>query len=106
MVRRFHRGTVPTRRERAWDLLQQRPEGWSDKELAEALGSDEAGVVEDLQHLQRSAKRTPFAVQMLPARCRDCSWEAKAEVARRRPARCPQCRGGSLDSPRFRVVPR
>lgn len=96
---------MPTRRERAWALLQQREAGWSPRELAEVLESDEAGVLEDLRHLQRSARRSGLALLMLPATCKACDWAAEAEEARM-PSKCPRCRSAWLEPPRFRVAPR
>ena len=86
-------------------MLQERPDGWSPRELAEVLGTDEATVVEDLRHLQRSAKRTGLALAMLPARCKACGWEAAAEEPKA-PGRCARCRATALHDPRFRVIPR
>lgn len=94
-----------TRRERAWELLQQREEGWSPRELAEALGTTEGVVMEDLRHLQRSAKRSDRALHMLPTKCRGCGWVGRAEEARR-PTKCPRCKSQELHPPRFRVAPR
>lgn len=96
---------MPTRRERAWALLQQREDGWSPRELAEALDTVEGVVLEDLRHLQRSAKRGELALHMMPTKCRACRWTADAEEATR-PTKCPRCRSQELHPPRFRVGPR
>lgn len=96
---------MATRRQRAWALLQQRPEGWSPRELAEALEAEEAAVLEDLQHLRRSARGSGLALHVFPTRCRSCGWAAGGEEPRA-PGKCPRCKGSWLDEPRFRVEPR
>lgn len=94
---------MPTRRERALDLLQRRQEGWTPDELAEALELDKGTVLEDLRHLRASLKRSGLALEIAPAHCRACGWTADPERARD-PRRCAACRGTHLDRPRFRVV--
>jgi hypothetical protein len=96
---------VATRRQRVLAVLQERPEGWSPRELAELLESDEAAVLEDLRHLQRSLKRSGLALLMLPAKCRACDWAQDGEEPRA-PSKCPRCRSTWLEPPRFRVAPR
>ncbi|HEV8359451.1 MAG TPA: transcriptional regulator [Candidatus Thermoplasmatota archaeon] len=96
---------MATRRQRILDLLQQRPEGWSPLELAEALDADEASVLEDLRHVQRSLKRSGLALLMQPATCRACGWTGTGETPRS-PGKCPACRGTWMQPPRFRVAPR
>lgn len=61
-------------------------------------------MLEDLRHLQRSAKRSGLALHMLPAPCRGCGWAAGEEP--RSPGKCPRCKGTWLEAPTFRVAPR
>lgn len=96
---------MPTRRERAWELLQQRSDGWTPQELAEALDLRERVVIEDLQHLQKSAKRRGWALEALPARCPDCGWRQALDEPKM-PSKCPRCKATRLEPPRFRVTPR
>lgn len=96
---------METRRQRLATLLQERLDGWSPRELAEATEADEASVLLDLRHLRRSLKRSGLALHMLPARCNDCGWQGEAEEPRS-PGKCPRCRSTWLQEPRFRVAPR
>ncbi|MCA1814743.1 MAG: hypothetical protein LC624_12490, partial [Halobacteriales archaeon] len=91
-----------TRRQRIVELLQQRDDGWSPRDLALALEADERTVLEDLRHVKQTLRGSGLELLMLPARCTDCGWEGERD-APRNPGRCPKCRATRLQPARFRV---
>jgi hypothetical protein len=96
---------VATRRQRLLGLLERSEQGLSPRDLALALDVQERTVLDDLQHLRRSLRRSGHVLQMQPARCSQCGWQQEGEEPRN-PSRCPRCKATRLHDARFRVAPR
>lgn len=82
------------------ELLLQRP--YTVAELAQLLDSDPRTVEEDLGHLFKSLRHAPYRAVTEPGRCRRCGFVFKADK-RRKPGKCPQCRGTWIQPPTVRV---
>jgi predicted Zn-ribbon and HTH transcriptional regulator len=92
---------VPTPRRRLIDLLTAEPRSTSS--LAREMGLRRGDVEEDLRHALRTAAAEGHAIEVIPARCKDCGFLFDAERLSK-PGRCPSCRGGRLFEPLIRLV--
>ena len=70
--------------------------------LARELGLRRGDVEEDLQHAVRSARAAGHRVEVIPARCKSCSFVFGADRLTK-PGRCPSCKGTRLFEPMIRV---
>jgi transcriptional regulator len=71
-------------------------------ELAQLLDEAPKDVEEDLQHLLKSLKRTPYRAVIEPAACRQCGFEFHHDKLRK-PGKCPQCKGTWISEPRIGI---
>ncbi len=85
----------PTRRMRIAELISQRD--MSPSEISRYLDVPLKVVLEDLKHISLSRKYGEMLV--LPARCRKCGYQFKAEI--KIPKKCPRCKSTWIEEPRF-----
>ena len=87
-----------TRREKIAHLISENPS--SPTEIAKAFNISIKVVLEDLKHISRSPKYGKLLI--LPARCKKCGYEFKAEI--KIPKKCPRCKSTWIDEPKFKLV--
>jgi predicted Zn-ribbon and HTH transcriptional regulator len=76
----------------------------SARDLALALRLRERDVVEHLEHLERSLRRTPRRLVVdLPA-CLACGYAFPGRRRLSAPSACPECRDTNLQPPVFRLA--
>ena len=92
---------VPTSRRRLIDLLTTEPRSTSS--LAREMGLRRGDIEEDLRHALRTAIAEGHAIEVIPARCKDCGFLFDADRLSK-PGRCPSCKGGRLFEPLVRLV--
>src|SRR5688500_2747631 len=94
--------TVATSRRRLIELLTTEPRSASS--LAREMGLHRGDIEEDLRHALRTARAEGHAIEVIPARCKDCGF--LFDLGRlTKPGRCPSCRSGRLFEPLIRLVP-
>ncbi len=89
---------METRRGRIAQLIREND--LTPSEIAKILNLPVKTVIEDLEHISRSPKYGNMLV--MPARCRKCGYEFKAEI--KIPKKCPRCKSTWIDEPRFKLV--
>jgi transcriptional regulator len=82
------------------DLLSHEPRSASS--IARDLGMTRGDVENDLRHALRSARAAGHAVEVIPARCRQCDF-VFGEEKLSKPSRCPACKATRLYEPMFRI---
>ena len=83
------RRLVPTRRRRLIDLLTTEPRSASS--LAKEMGLRRGDIEEDLGHALRTAIAEGHTIEVVPARCKDCTFVFGPERLSK-PGRCPACK--------------
>jgi len=89
---------MQTRRERIAELITDRD--LSPSEISRFLDIPVKTVLEDLHHISLSKKYGKMMI--LPARCRKCGYQFKAEI--KIPKKCPKCKSTWIDEPRFKII--
>ena len=79
---------------------------WSAHELSVEVRLSEKDVASHLEHLQRSLGRGDERLVVTPAVCLGCGFEFRKREKLGRPGRCPSCRSGRIDPPRFSIEER
>lgn len=75
-------------------------------ELASLRKAPLKEVLNDLQHLKKTLKRSrDYRFDITPAVCRQCGF-AFATNKLSRPGKCPACRGTWIEEPVVQVLPR
>jgi len=82
-------------------LLQEQELGA--RELSQALGISEKEVYGHLSHIARSVNAHGHKLKVQPSRCRSCGFVFEDRHRLTRPGRCPRCKQGHLEAPRFQV---
>lgn len=72
-------------------------------DIARLGGVSPKDVEDDLRHLIRSLKKSPFRVKVHPAACRKCDFVFSPEKLTK-PGKCPRCRGTWIDDPLVEVI--
>jgi predicted Zn-ribbon and HTH transcriptional regulator len=91
-----------TLRRHLHELLTHEPRSVSS--LARELGLKRGDLEQDLQHMLRSAAARGDRIDILPARCKACSFEFGAERLAK-PGRCPSCKGSRIIEAMIRIRP-
>lgn len=79
------------------DLLLERERTVED--IARLLGERPGDVADDLEHLLKSLKHTPYQYTVQPATCRKCSFSFRAGKLKK-PSKCPRCHGTWIQAAR------
>ncbi|HAA04868.1 MAG TPA: transcriptional regulator [Syntrophobacteraceae bacterium] len=74
------------------------------RELSQALGISEKEVYGHLNHIARSVNAHGGKLKVQPSRCRQCGFVFTDRQRLTRPGRCPRCKEGHLEAPRFRIM--
>ncbi|NIQ39779.1 MAG: ArsR family transcriptional regulator [Proteobacteria bacterium] len=91
-----------TIRQRIISLLSERPHGIRD--LSKILQISEKEVPEHLEHVARSVSSQKKKLVTLPFQCFTCGYVFTNRKRFTRPGRCPKCRGGPIEEPRFQIT--
>ena len=75
----------------------------SARDLSQRVSVSEKDVAVHLEHLQRSLGREGERLVIHPAVCKGCGFEFTKRDRLAAPTRCPRCRGGRIDPPRFTI---
>ncbi len=81
-------------------------DAFTPRELAGLLGLPERDVVDHLEHLERSLRRSGRRLLVEPARCRACGYVFERRRRLGRPSGCPDCRKRRIEPPRYRIQDR
>jgi transcriptional regulator len=73
------------------------------RELSQALAVSEREVYGHLEHIARSLSSQGQTLRVRQPRCRKCGFVFQDRQRLTRPGRCPQCKQGHLESPRFQI---
>ena len=92
-----------TLRQRLTRLLQEREHDFD--ELRSALQIPVRDLEEALEHVGRSVRHRGQRLRATDPSCLDCGFDFAGRSRKRLhpPGRCPECRGGRIAPPRFRV---
>jgi predicted Zn-ribbon and HTH transcriptional regulator len=82
------------------DLLSDEPRSVSS--LARELGMARGDVEDDLRHALRTARAAGHAIEVIPARCKQCDF-IFGEEKLAKPGRCPACKATRLYEPMIRI---
>lgn len=74
------------------------------RQISRELGIRERDVYDHLPNLARSLVGQGRKLVALPFSCMDCGHVFAQRKRWDRPGRCPRCRNGHIEEPRFRVV--
>ena len=77
-------------------ILQDRPVTLH--ELARLLDEPPGQLEDDLRHLLRSLKHSPYRAIITPARCRKCGFTFNRDKLHK-PGKCPRCHGTWIAAP-------
>ena len=72
----------------------------SAKEISADVRVSEKDVYEHLEHIQ---KRRDVSLLVLPAECKRCGYQFMKRERLRKPGRCPECKGESIQEPLFSI---
>jgi predicted Zn-ribbon and HTH transcriptional regulator len=78
------------------ELLSHEPRSVSS--IAREMGLRRGDVEADLRHALRSAAAAGHAIEIIPARCKDCGFTF-GDDRLVKPGRCPSCKGSRLFEP-------
>ncbi|MGV8073853.1 MAG: transcriptional regulator [Syntrophobacteraceae bacterium] len=92
---------METLRRRIISLLSERE--LSAREISQFIGIREKEVYEHLPNIAQSLASRHKKLIALPFICRTCGYEFNERKRFTRPGRCPRCKGGHLEEPKFRV---
>jgi transcriptional regulator len=74
------------------------------RQISQALGIREREAYDHLPNIARSLSGQGKKLMALPFSCMDCGHVFKDRKRWSRPGRCPKCKNGHIQEPRFRVV--
>lgn len=74
------------------------------RELSKLLAIREKEVYEHLPHIARSLLSSGRKLIALAFKCMTCGYRFKDRNRFKRPGRCPKCKEGHIEEPRYRVV--
>ncbi len=90
-----------TVRRQIMELLRQQELGA--RELSQAVAISEKEVYGHLTHIARSLGSQGQRLQVHQSRCRNCGFVFQDRQRLTRPGRCPNCKHGHLEAPRFHI---
>lgn len=73
----------------------------SAKEISADVRVSEKDVYEHLEHIQ---KKKTVSLFVSPAECRKCGYIFTNRERLRKPGRCPECKGESIQEPLFGII--
>lgn len=82
------------------DLLWHRPMHVA--EIARQLDVPPQRVVDDLNHLSKSLRRSDMRMEVRPAACRKCGFGFSADKLGK-PGKCPRCHGTWIEPPAISI---
>jgi len=82
------------------ELLLMRP--MSIQQIARLLEERPRDVEDDLHHLLRSLKKSPYRAVVTPARCRKCGFCFHDDKLHK-PGKCPRCRETWISEPLIEI---
>lgn len=71
-------------------------------QIARLMDEPPASVADDVRHIARSLKHSPYRTVVTPARCRHCGFAFHRDKLLR-PGKCPVCHRSWIDEPRVAV---
>jgi len=89
---------MPTVRQDMVDLITACPR--TPREFAEWTGLRVRDVLDHLEHIRRSQKKS-FHIE--PAECGKCGFVFRDRQRINTPSRCPKCRSEQISEPRFSI---
>ena len=89
-----------TRRKDIIDLLSK--QSMTVRELTVWFHADTRDILIDLEHIAQSVR--PSRLIMEPSSCRQCGFVFKKRERRKRPSKCPECKGEKITEPVFSIV--
>jgi hypothetical protein len=92
---------METIRRQIVDLLSNHP--LTARELSQALGIREKEVFEHLPFVTRTVAARGRKLEALPFACMACGYVFRGRKRLDRPGRCPSCKSGHVEEPRYRV---
>jgi predicted Zn-ribbon and HTH transcriptional regulator len=93
---------METIRKQMIELLSDNP--LTARELSQALGIPEKEVFEHLPFVTRTATAHGRKLEALPFSCRACGYVFRERKRLDRPGRCPACKSGHVEEPRYRII--
>lgn len=91
---------METTRERIAALLRER--SMTPSELAAAVDTTPATVIDHVEHVARSLAEADEELLVAPPTCRNCGFDGFDDPANR-PSRCPECQYEGIDEPAFTI---
>jgi hypothetical protein len=92
---------METIRKRIAELLSENP--LTARGLSQALGVREKEVFEHLPFVTRTMAARGRKLEALPFSCMACGYVFQERKRLDRPGRCPVCKSGHVEEPRYRV---
>jgi predicted Zn-ribbon and HTH transcriptional regulator len=74
------------------------------RELSQELRISEKEVYKHLPHIARSVASRKKKLLVVPSQCSDCGYVFKDRTRFTKPGRCPHCKGGHLEQPRYEII--
>jgi len=73
------------------------------KQLADIFECDLREIIEDLEHVFKTAKMLGLRMVAQSAQCNSCGFVFKEREKLRTPSKCPECRSEDIKEPVFRI---
>jgi transcriptional regulator len=93
---------MQTVRQQIISLLTERAMGA--REVSQTLGIAEREVYAHLPHIARSLSSQGKQLVVQHSRCLNCGYRFEDRQRLTRPGRCPRCKEGHLEPPKFQVT--
>jgi transcriptional regulator len=93
---------MDTVRKQMGDLLAQSP--LTARQISQTLGISERDVFEHLPFVARSVMTKGRKLVALPFSCMSCGFSFRDRKRLDRPGRCPRCKSGHVEEPRYHIV--
>ena len=98
-----------TRRQEIMAMLRERQ--WTLDELARNFVVSKKFIINDLEHIARSLRRSALRLgsgqarlHIHPPTCEDCGFRFKDRAKFNDPSRCPRCKNEHLRAQRFQIA--
>lgn len=73
----------------------------SARDLSSLVRIPEKETYEHLEHIQKTTNKREYKLTILPAKCLKCGFSFKKREKLRKPGKCPVCKSGHIQPPRF-----